>query len=104
MTPEEHFGRRLERIEEKIDNLADALISIARAEEKLVSLEVARSEILQQLTRLRTAVDHNEQENAKLKAQIQTMKARDFTDRAFWIIISAGVSALAVYLITGGMG
>ena len=41
---------RLDRIEEKIDKLADAVISIARAEEKLAGLEslnIAQSQHLQ---------------------------------------------------------
>lgn len=43
---------RLDRIEEKIDKLADAVISIARAEEKLAGLEslnIAQHQQLQDL-------------------------------------------------------
>ena len=35
-----HMEKRLDKIEEKIDRLTDAMVSIARAEEKLAQMEV----------------------------------------------------------------
>ena len=37
--------RRLDRIEEKIDRLSETVISLARAEEKLIALESDRNTI-----------------------------------------------------------
>lgn len=37
--PRESQFQRLDRIEEKIDKLSEAMISLARAEEKLISIE-----------------------------------------------------------------
>jgi len=43
---------RLDRIEEKLDKLADAVIAIARAEEKLVNLEKDRNLILERMEKI----------------------------------------------------
>jgi type VI protein secretion system component VasF len=43
---------RLDRIEEKLDRLTDAIVAIARAEEKLVTLEKDRNLILERLERM----------------------------------------------------
>lgn len=42
---EEQFNSRLERIENKIDRLSDAMIDLARAEEKLLSVEKFNIEV-----------------------------------------------------------
>lgn len=39
MVVKESQNQRLDRIEEKIDKLSDAMISLARAEEKLIQIE-----------------------------------------------------------------
>jgi len=38
--------KRLDRIEEKLDRLTDAIVAIARAEEKLVTLEKDRATVM----------------------------------------------------------
>jgi hypothetical protein len=57
MTMNKGESTRLDRIEEKIDKLADAVVSIARAEEKLAGLEqlnIEQHRMVQDLdTRLR---------------------------------------------------
>ena len=42
---------RLDRIEEKIDRLADAVVAIARAEEKLASLQGDHSKLYDRMNR-----------------------------------------------------
>lgn len=80
---------RLDRIEEKIDKLADAVVSIARAEEKLAGLEqlnVDQSRKLQDLDdRLRIV---------ETKVHDIEQKMLVFS-KVFWIAITA--------LITGGI-
>ena len=80
---------RLDRIEEKIDKLADAVISIARAEEKLAGLEqlnVDQSRKLQDLDdRLRIV---------ETKGQDIEQKMSVFS-QVFWIALTA--------FITGGI-
>lgn len=43
---------RLDRIEEKLDKLTDAIVAIARAEEKLVTLEKDRNLILERMEKI----------------------------------------------------
>ena len=43
---------RLTRIEEKIDKLSEAMISIARAEEKLIAIETAHQNQYKRINRL----------------------------------------------------
>ena len=43
---------RLDRIEEKLDKLTDAIVAIARAEEKLVTLEKDRNLILERMEKM----------------------------------------------------
>ena len=80
---------RLDRIEEKIDKLADTVVSIARAEEKLAGLEqlnVDQSRKLQDLDdRLRIV---------ETKVHDIEQKMLVFS-KVFWIAITA--------LITGGI-
>ena len=44
--------KRLDRIEEKLDKLTDAIVAIARAEEKLVTLEKDRATVMLKLTHI----------------------------------------------------
>ena len=51
---------RLDRIEEKLDKLADAMISIARAEEKLASMAKNQENNHERVNRLSTKLDEIE--------------------------------------------
>ena len=48
---------RLDRIEEKIDKLADAMISLARAEEKILSLQGDHENMRERLNKLSVKLD-----------------------------------------------
>lgn len=81
--------KRLDRIEAKIDKLSDTIISLARLEEKVISMEKDRDatsnkfkEVDERLNGVETKTDQNE----------VTVKV---VNRLFWIIISA--------LLTGGI-
>lgn len=50
-------SRRLDRIEEKIDKLTDAMISIARVEEKMSSIEEDKEIYWENLNKLTAKVD-----------------------------------------------
>ena len=78
---------RLDRIEQKIDKLAEAIVSIARAEEKLVSLETAKQELQEQVIKVEERVTINEK-----KTDDNTATIGVFT-RVFWIGISAVIVA-----------
>ena len=89
MTMNKGESTRLARIEEKIDKLADAVISIARAEEKLAGLEqlnVDQSRKLQDLDdRLRV-----------VETKVHDIESKmSVFSKVFWIALTA--------LITGGI-
>jgi len=80
-------NNRLDRIEEKIDKLADAVVSIARAEEKLVALERDHSLLMQQLIKLNERVETTE------KSIIEISSSVAFASKIFWFAISAMISS-----------
>ena len=50
-------GQRLDRIEEKIDRLADAMISLARAEEKIIALQDDHDNMRERMNKLSVKLD-----------------------------------------------
>lgn len=90
MTREEQS--RLDRIEEKIDKLSEAIISIARAEEKIVNLEknvnAAISQLVDMDTRMRTV---------EKKADDSEGKFRNLSS-FLWLIIAGFVTSIITML------
>ena len=80
---------RLDRIEEKIDKLADAVVSIARAEEKLAGLESLN---IDQHRKLQDLDDRMRQVETKVH---DVEGAVGVLNKIFWIALTA--------LITGGV-
>ena len=80
--------KRLEKIEDKIDKLSDAVISIARIEERV-------NTVLKQNERFFTRMDKLEDrvETVEQKALVNT-KGVGSIERFFWIIVSAVVAAI----------
>ena len=77
---------RLDRIESKIDDLSKAMISLARAEEKLTSIEKNNFAHYERMNRFSRKLDDLERmvyDNARTTA---------FITKLFWIIISVGAS------------
>jgi len=75
--------KRLDRIEEKIDKLSDAMISLARAEEKLIAIEQNNHANFERLNRFSAKLDDIEKKvdnNARTVAVI---------NRLFWIVAVA---------------
>lgn len=80
---------RLDRIEEKIDKLADAMISLARAEEKLANLAEAQSHQIERLNRLSIKIDDIAGETADNTRTVQLI------NKLFWVVIVAAIGAIA---------
>lgn len=80
---------RLNRIEEKIDKLAEAMISIARAEEKISSIEEDRDIYWERLNRLSAKMDIME---SKLNDAARTVS---IVHRLFWVVVT-GAGAYVV--------
>ena len=79
----ESQAKRLDRIEEKIDKLSDAMISLARAEEKLIAIEANNHANFERLNRFSAKLDDIEKKvdnNARTVAVI---------NRLFWIVAVA---------------
>jgi hypothetical protein len=80
------------RIEGKIDKLSEILISMARAEEKLVTLEVNHDKHLGRIT----ALEERMQNLQEFKMTVRVI------NRAFWIIVSVGATVGAGAYFYGG--
>jgi len=61
-----HYTHRLDRIEEKIDRLADAMISIARAEERIVAIEADRQDYWNRMNSHSEKIDAHDDQIAEL--------------------------------------
>jgi len=82
------LSARFERIEVKIDQMSDAIIALARAEEKIITLaEITKQQGVQVLT-LINRVDTLEtlvRQNASTVSVI---------NKLFWIVIAAAATAI----------
>lgn len=90
----EEAAARLDRIEGKLDKLSEAVVSIARAEEKiatLTSFSKQQSEMIQHLT---IRIDKLEE------AVISNSSTVNIINKVFWIIIAAAATAIAGMFIT----
>ena len=89
---------RLDRIEEKIDRMSEAVIALARAEEKIISLDETTRMILQKMVnqdeRLRK-VENIQHDN---ETTVKTLKSVVWT--AVSALITTAVAALA-WIFTG---
>ena len=85
----EVLGQRLDRIEDKLDKLADAMVAMARAEEKLEALHNEHNKMYERVNRLSAKLDDIEsgvQENSN------TVKV---INKLFWVAIIAASGAIA---------
>ena len=83
---------RLDRIEEKIDKLAETVISLARAEEKLVALSADNQDTRE---RLRGVENRVVEVDRKVDEYAVTVKV---INRIFWIVVAATASVAAAAL------
>ena len=88
--------QRLEKIEVKLDRLADAVVSIARIEERVAT-------VLKQNDRFFTRMDKIEQrlEEVEAQADVNSNTGR-FIERFMWIIVGASIGLIAYFLRIGG--
>lgn len=87
---------RLSRIEQKIDKLSDAIVQLARVEEKIADLEVRREEQHQRLNNLSKKIDSIDTHVTTLVEKVNIMQ------RVGWIVVGvfvAGVSTQFFSLI-----
>lgn len=77
---------RLNRIEEKIDKLAEAMISIARIEEKISSMDEDREVYWEKLNKLSAKVDILEKQTS------DTTRTIGIIHKLFWFVVAASVT------------
>lgn len=95
MTTKDHLEQnsRLDRIESKIDQLSDAMISIARAEEKLVGMEKNQIIAYERLNRHSDKID-------ELENMIREMHTRQEVMMKFmWLICTAVAGTIGSYFL-----
>lgn len=81
--------RRLDRIEEKIDRLSETVISLARAEEKLIALESDRTIINERLNKHSDRIDEVESKMDETAITVRVI------NRIFWIGVTVSAAAWA---------
>jgi phage shock protein A len=98
-------GIRLERMEEKIDKLSEAIIALARVEEKIINLEQTNSTIMKQIMSIE---EQSRQRDAALnQIKIEHVKDSDTLQglrKLFWMALSAilGAGFLVWFTILSG--
>lgn len=85
--PEE---KRLERIEKKLDEMSEAIVSLARMEERMVTL-----------FKRMDSYDDAQDKLADRVSKIEKVSGADgvtlrFLERIFWIVATAGITAYVV--------
>lgn len=83
-------AQRLDRIESKIDKLSETVISLARAEEKLISLENDKKFLMDRMIKNEEKIDVVEKKVDETSITVRVI------NRLFWIVIVA--------VITGAVG
>lgn len=78
--------QRLERIEKKLDEMGQAIISIARMEEKMLTVFKRIEDHATRITRVEDDVSDIEK---KIGINGQTLR---FAERVFWIVVAAGIT------------
>ena len=80
---------RLTRIEEKLDKLADAMISIARAEEKIEAMSDEHQKQYERINKLSQKIDDIE------KVVLDNQRSVQFMHKLFWVVVVAAAGAIA---------
>ena len=80
--------RRLERVEEKLDKLAEAIVSIARIEERVNTVLKNNDRFFIRLDKLEARMEKVEKKTSL------NQKSLGSAERFIWVLISAGVGLL----------
>ena len=83
---------RLDRIEDKIDKMSEAIITLARVEEKISDLELRREEQHMRLNRLSEKIDNIDSHVTSLVENVSFMK------KLVWFFF-ATISTLTISVI-----
>ena len=84
---------RLDRIEEKIDKMSEAIIALARAEEKIITLTSFSKQQSEQIQSVINRVDRIEE---LARANANTV---NFINKIFWILMASAATLITGMLI-----
>lgn len=92
--PVEAVNERFDRLEKKIDKLSDAMVSLARTEEKIMAMEADRANVIERLNRHSEKLDQLNDEvkdNTRITANIT---------KVTWMIVAAlvGVAVKVLFM------
>jgi succinate dehydrogenase/fumarate reductase flavoprotein subunit len=79
---------RLSRIEEKLDRLADAMVSIARAEEKIEAMSDEHEKQYERINKLSVKIDEIE------RIVLDNQRTVQFMMKLFWVVVVAAAGAI----------
>lgn len=95
-TPTNTTNSRLDRIEDKLDKLTEAMVSVARAEEKIGTLMNDHEKMHERLNRLSAKIDDLQ------KTVDENARTVSIINKLFWAVITAIVIGLAGQFIYMG--
>lgn len=80
---------RLDRIEGKLDKLAEAMISLARAEEKIEAMSEEHEKQYERINRLSVKIDEIE------RIVLDNQRTVNLISKLFWVVVVAAAGAIA---------
>jgi len=83
---------RLTRIEQKVDKLGEAMISMARAEEKITGLKTDYDKMYERMNKLSAKLDDIQY---KVDENARTV---NLVNKLFWVVIVAAVGSISAQL------
>ena len=89
--------RRLERVEEKLDKLAEAVGSIARIEERVNTVLKHHDRFFNRLDKLEARVEDVETKS------VLNRNAISIAERFIWVLITSGISMLFYFGARSGL-
>lgn len=94
LVPAEGIDGRFDRLEKKIDKLSEAMISLARTEEKMVAMESNRSDMLERIHRQELRVD-------ELTEKVNTnSNVVNLISKLVWVAVTGVITAAIGLYIT----
>jgi len=84
--------QRLSRIEEKLDKLSEAVVSLARMEERMVTLFNRMNKYEDNQDLLEEKID---KVSERVAVNGQTLR---FAERIFWVVVSTAISTMFWYI------
>ena len=83
---------RLQRIEDKLDKMSDAIVALARVEEKITDLEVRRAEGHERLNRMSSKMDDIDGIVISMRERMAVMT------KIMWLVGAGVISTLMTHL------